>query len=1030
MVLPLSLEFASHYLASLVLSVTVCALTVLYFRCVSAPKMGTKETANHSGAAPEKSLEKAEPTENAEVPPPREAVAPSVAAREDKMPPHPDFPQLIITDESASEGGTPGGVLYANTRSPITFRNKNFEGKMILMLRSEPLDPFFASHFQGRKRCMEVRIQGKFLKAPKGPVFFGGEIGKPMSLGIVLGPLARLMLSVIRTLTRGLFHASFGDTDPDERPHICTSFFAGVDQLVISMPGEELPDIMKDLGEPKESQKERKKMKVDPPIDLNATYSFSFHDMHIDIFRWKVVNLVKEMDLHSFWEDQPFRFVAYDVGGTPEAHRNQDKNYFLCFQIKHLVGMEQDTSTMDWPDSGSDESNRNSRELEEDIFSGGEGELDGTRELSTNALRRRLSSLDKQQGCSVPSWIEYSENRSKRVAFVVLVSPPNGTSRFVVRTVKQFKGLLNSLDGEAKGELKAIINTGKMSRDVSKSNKATFYETKRRALDLIIQNLPNTSRKNRLALFNFVKNLPNGLEHVILRPSLERTRFKVLSSRSSNHTANVFIESPLLYAEWESFWREGWATLSKVGNDVDGDEAKYELCFFRVHSQKPFFKIPSGAIIGASLLDQRCKTPFPMRNKCCFEVQTLGRVYCFLVASEELATEWVGVLNFTAGKSESIHLDLGGEDSDGYGRVDKEVAIDPRELFAIKSLRWESSKKLLNNRRLCFPGSPQGSTGGRCSPVVQVESLEGGASDEDSSGRSTSGAKAKNGSVGLNTDPCDLSAQLLRNALAISSSGTIILSSESKKFGNLLDLASQLKDIDYGMLLEKDEDLRQAKLLVFWLNIYHAILIHGTIMFGKSKSLFAATSFMNSVVYEIFREPYRHIYSMVEIEHCILRAHMSKPGTSKIIQNMIPSFNGSNPKWDFAIPGTEPRINFVLNCGSASCLNEIPIFTLERLDSQLNRASELFLCASVQVDIQKRIIKLPKICEWYKKDLTQEANPTAVMKYVGKMMGKKGTLFRKFIRTPGSLTINYITFSWSSGKTLHVAMWDEDENED
>ena len=169
---------------------------------------------------------------------------------------------------------------------------------------------------------------------------------------------------------------------------------------------------------------------------------------------------------------------------------------------------------------------------------------------------------------------------------------------------------------------------------------------------------------------------------------------------------------------------------------------------------------------------------------------------------------------------------------------------------------------------------------------------------------------------------------------------------------------------------------------------------------------------------------------MVEIEHCILRAHMSKPGTSKIIQNMIPSFNGSNPKWDFAIPGTEPRINFVLNCGSASCLNEIPIFTLERLDSQLNRASELFLCASVQVDIQKRIIKLPKICEWYKKDLTQEANPTAVMKYVGKMMGKKGTLFRKFIRTPGSLTINYITFSWSSGKTLHVAMWDEDENED
>lgn len=126
MVLPLSLEFASHYLASLVLSVTVCALTVLYFRCVSAPKMGTKETANHSGAAPEKSLEKAEPTENAEVPPPREAVAPSVAAREDKMPPPPRLSTTYYHRRVGQRGRDPWRCTIRQHEKPDHFQKQKF----------------------------------------------------------------------------------------------------------------------------------------------------------------------------------------------------------------------------------------------------------------------------------------------------------------------------------------------------------------------------------------------------------------------------------------------------------------------------------------------------------------------------------------------------------------------------------------------------------------------------------------------------------------------------------------------------------------------------------------------------------------------------------------------------------------------------------------------------------------------------------------------------------------------------------------
>ena len=151
-----------------------------------------------------------------------------------------------------------------------------------LILRSEVQTPdkygifcnqhgHWEHHFSGKKRLVEVRVQGKFLKKPRGPLFFGGEITSPMSLGFVLGPLARLMLKIVAGISTGLFHASFATSEPDERPHICTSFFGGMDQVIVTKNGDPLPNLMEQVKEDPEARKARRRSTDAFDCDLNAS---------------------------------------------------------------------------------------------------------------------------------------------------------------------------------------------------------------------------------------------------------------------------------------------------------------------------------------------------------------------------------------------------------------------------------------------------------------------------------------------------------------------------------------------------------------------------------------------------------------------------------------------------------------------------------------------------------------------------------------------------------------------------------------
>ena len=76
----------------------------------------------------------------------------------------------------------------------------------------------------------------------------------------------------------------------------------------------------------------------------------------------------------------------------------------------------------------------------------------------------------------------------------------------------------------------------------------------------------------------------------------------------------------------------------------------------------------------------------------------------------------------------------------------------------------------------------------------------------------------------------------------------------------------------------------------------------------------------------------------------------------------------------------------------------------------------------VRIQLNKRVIIFPYIVDFYKKDFG-DGSPAAVINFIASLMGRKGDLFRRFIRTPGSLTVEYDGFSFNARDEGLTAMW-------
>jgi hypothetical protein len=239
--------------------------------------------------------------------------------------------------------------MQVNTLQPVPFSNDLFEGKVLLMVNSaeEKRAPFL-DIFKGITWKFELQVQGKFKKAPTGPIYFGGEITKKMELGMITRGICGGILQMGRSMNAHLHH-SFGDKTNFELPHIVGPFWSSVDRLVVTPEGLTPPSFFASFPE---DQKHRVSRKANPDyvekIDLNTTYSFSLKTGSMDLEEWAIVTPIftKAMSLSTFWSDADLRFtcycmpagiagIAHHSSGLPKLHPQEHLQHFFSLEVQH-----------------------------------------------------------------------------------------------------------------------------------------------------------------------------------------------------------------------------------------------------------------------------------------------------------------------------------------------------------------------------------------------------------------------------------------------------------------------------------------------------------------------------------------------------------------------------------------------------------------------------------------------------------------------------------------------------------------------
>ena len=103
------------------------------------------------------------------------------------------------------------------------------------------------------------------------------------------------------------------------------------------------------------------------------------------------------------------------------------------------------------------------------------------------------------------------------------------------------------------------------------------------------------------------------------------------------------------------------------------------------------------------------------------------------------------------------------------------------------------------------------------------------------------------------------------------------------------------------------------------------------------------------------------VFSLAELEGCVIRGNMSKAYYPK--SPYVEPHRSSRGHFAYALEYVDPRVNFVMNTGILSHPREITVLSPDKLEEELRQITELFLKNHIKVDISKKVVTLPKVCD-------------------------------------------------------------------
>ena len=282
-------------------------------------------------------------------------------AGDDHLGQHPSLSTMCVIDCTKNARIVPNGP-------PAVLENDCFEGKVMLLIRTPDVDDpqadptllaetprRISEYFKDKKRHFEFQFQIKLKKVPTGPLFLGCELEHPIRVGAITKGLVNILLAMVRRINPG-FHYSWGphhkmdpknfETGNYEKTHLSFPVEASMDRIVITKPGEQLPELGFELFESNESVKRRRKTGAGS-VDWNLedTYTMCLWSAYCDWIQWRSLNVpgMAPFSLCRVTGHQPIYLSVYEISNESPAeyrrkrppHKRQDLSIYARLEFSN-----------------------------------------------------------------------------------------------------------------------------------------------------------------------------------------------------------------------------------------------------------------------------------------------------------------------------------------------------------------------------------------------------------------------------------------------------------------------------------------------------------------------------------------------------------------------------------------------------------------------------------------------------------------------------------------------------------------------
>eukprot|EP00051_Salpingoeca_urceolata_P009425 m.114461 g.114461 ORF g.114461 m.114461 type:complete len:692 (+) comp16298_c0_seq1:319-2394(+) len=226
----------------------------------------------------------------------------------------------------------PTSQNYYGPGATIPIQTDWFRGVMLPFVRGNGND--LPSYFDGKKRAFELQFQGKFLREPRGELWFGVELEQPPKMGHMRRVVSGVLLKFIKAFGRGL-HYSFGDSGKaGDQSHLAFPLASAMDCLLVTPEGEVPPPLGMEIPRTPRPRPPSTSSTFHP----GPTFTFSIFTRFLDLEGWRGCNLpgFGTVELTGFWQSAVPKMIVY-CGG----HNKEERFALFEIDVAHRTSFDQ-----------------------------------------------------------------------------------------------------------------------------------------------------------------------------------------------------------------------------------------------------------------------------------------------------------------------------------------------------------------------------------------------------------------------------------------------------------------------------------------------------------------------------------------------------------------------------------------------------------------------------------------------------------------------------------------------------------------